>query len=329
MIRIALLGFGRWGRNYARVLADLPGARLAAVADPDAEAAIARPDIDAVVIATPASTHHALARRALLARKHVLVEKPLALAAKGADEIAALARAGGLIALVGHTFLYHPGIAAMKALLEEPPTGALRYIAARRVNLGPVRADVSALWDLAAHDVAIASHLAGAEPLRVSAVDGRWLDPQRSDAAFLTLSYPRGVRAQIHVSWIDATKVREVVAVAAARRIVFDDLAPEAKLRVYENAADPRAWPGGGLPAAGGWTPPVPREEPLRALCAHFVRAIEGREPPRTPAEQGARVVRVLEAAERSIARGGSPVVVAKGTGAPEPAPLRVPEDCA
>ena len=253
-LRLALVGFGYWGPNYARVLNDLPGAELTVVCDRSAERLahgraqryhsvaicdgleelFARDDIDAVVIATPASTHEALVRAALENGRHVLVEKPMALDAAGCAALCDLAESAGRVLMVGYTFLYNAGVRKMKECMAPEPFGQPYYLHATRTNLGPIRQDVNAVWDLAPHDIAIFNYLLDDEPRWASAIGTRVLRTNRDDIAFATLGYENDVVGNIHVSWADPNKVREVVAVGSRRRVVFNDLNDVERVRVFE-----------------------------------------------------------------------------------------------
>src|SRR5262245_28716180 len=252
-VRIALIGFGYWGPNYARVLNDLPGATLSVVCDrsqerltlvsdryravvtcSNIEDAISRSDVDAVVIATPASTHAALVRMALERGKHVLVEKPMALDVASCESLCQLASTAKRVLMVGYTFLYNAGVRKMKEYMGPEPFGQMYYLHATRTNLGPIRQDVNAVWDLAPHDIAIFNYLLDEQPAWASAVGTRVLRTNRDDIAFATLGYKNDVVGNIHVSWADPNKVREVVAVGSRRRVVFNDLNDVERVRVFE-----------------------------------------------------------------------------------------------
>ena len=253
LVRLALIGFGYWGPNYARVLSDLPGAELTAICDrgptvsrscgsaiapsrvcDSLDELFARDDVDAVVIATPASTHEAIVRAALDSGRHVLVEKPMALHAAGCEALCDLADAAGRVLMVGYTFLYNAGVRKMKEMMAPEQFGQPYYLHATRTNLGPIRQDVNAAWDLAPHDIAIFNYLLDEQPLWASAIGTRVLKTNREDIAFATLGYRNEVIGNIHVSWADPNKVREVVAVGSRRRVVFDDLNDVERVRVFE-----------------------------------------------------------------------------------------------
>lgn len=335
-IRLALVGFGYWGPNYARILSDLPGAELTVVCDqrPDRLSLVqerygtvatcerlddlfARDDVDAVVIATPASTHEALVRAALHAGRHVLVEKPMALHAAGGQALCDLADSAGRVLMVGYTFLYNAGVRKMKDVMAPEQFGQPYYLHATRTNLGPIRQDVNALWDLAPHDIAIFNHLLDDEPLWASAIGTRVLKTSREDIAFATLGYKNDVVGNIHVSWADPNKVREVVAVGSRRRVVFNDLNDVERVRVFErgvSAAETVADSYGEfkLLVRDGdiISPKIEPSEPLKNQCADFVNAIVTGQPPLAQARFGLGVIRALVAIEASMRSKGAAVEV-------------------
>ena len=229
-IRVGLIGYGYWGPNYARVLNDLLDVSLAFVCDAreeqlrraaarfpqvplsqDVSEALRRDDADAVIISTPASTHYELARLALESGRHVIVEKPLALEIEHCEHLGELADKKGLVLMVAHTFLYNSGIQKLREFVKSPNFGRVYYLHATRTNLGPIRADVNAVWDLAPHDISIFNYLLDEQPQWASAIGSRALGNTREDVAFITLGYANDVIGNIHVSWADPNKVREVV----------------------------------------------------------------------------------------------------------------------
>jgi predicted dehydrogenase len=335
-VRLALIGFGYWGPNYARVLSDLPGAELAVICDQRADRlslvrqryasvstcstldeVFARDDVDAVVIATPASTHEPLVRAALERGRHVLVEKPMALHAAGCDALCDLADSAGRVLMVGYTFLYNAGVRKMKEVMAPAAFGQPYYLHATRTNLGPIRQDVNAAWDLAPHDIAIFNYLLDEQPLWASAIGTRVLKTNREDIAFATLGYSHDVIGNIHVSWADPNKVREVVAVGSRRRVVFNDLNDVERVRVFERGVS------AGEAVADSFgefkllvrdgdiiSPKIEPSEPLKNQCADFVNAIVTGQPPLAGGRLGARVVRTLVAIEASMRARGAAVEV-------------------
>jgi predicted dehydrogenase len=334
-MRFGLLGLGHWGRNYLRVLQDL-GLEVASVADADSArlSELARrspglalttdaaqllrdPGIDAVVVATPANTHARFAAEALAQGKHVLVEKPMALEVADAEQLIELAARAGRTLMVGHTFLYHDCVRSLRELVRSQESGPVYYLTSRRNHLGLIRADVSALWDLAPHDVSMFLYLLGERPAWVSGVEGRFLRPDKGDAAFVTLGFSGGVVGRIEVSWVDAHKVRELVVVTGRRRIVFNDLDALEPIRIYEKGvtierdADSFGEFRFLLRDGAIVSPRIEQREPLRNLVDHFADCIEHGKTPLSDGAAGLEVVRVLSAVQRSIERNGAPVEVA------------------
>jgi predicted dehydrogenase len=316
------------------VLNDLPGADLTFVCDrsvdrldlvrqryrnvdtcADAAAVFARDDVDAVVIATPASTHAGLVRAALEHGKDVLVEKPMALDVDSCAALCDLADTVQRVLMVGYTFLYNAGVRKMKEHLAPDQFGQPYYLHATRTNLGPIRQDVNAIWDLAPHDIAIFNYLLGQEPRWASAVGTRVLRTDRDDIAFATLGYDNNVIGNIHVSWADPNKVREVVAVGSRRRVVFNDLSDAERVRVFERGVSV----GEAIAESYGEfkllvrdgdiiSPKIEPSEPLKNQCADFVDAIVDHRAPLATSRFGLGVVRALVAIEKSMRSGGSAV---------------------
>jgi predicted dehydrogenase len=333
---IAVLGCGYWGINHVRVFGEMSDAHVAVVCDarparlddvarrfPDVklttsiDEALSLPAVDAAVVCTPAATHREVTALALAAGKHVLVEKPFTTDVAEATELIALAASHDRVLLAGHTFIYNPGVEYVKQLLEEGRLGDVYCIYARRTNLGPFRWDVNALWDLAPHDVAIFNYLLGSVPTSVSAVGARVLRSGREDVGFVSLRYPGGVIAHIHVSWADPHKVREFVVVGSEARAAFNDLDVAERVRVYDRGVKP----GAEEPTSFGeyhfqvregniTSPALPVTEPLKALAGHFIHCIRRGLRPRTDGEHGRDVVAVMQAIELSLEKDGAPVAL-------------------
>jgi predicted dehydrogenase len=332
-VETALLGYGYWGPNLARNLhhrlgtqwvacADLDPARRAEVARrypwvrtlADPAEAIGDPDVGALVIATPVRTHAGLVQAGLAAGKHVLVEKPLALSTAEAVALAEQADRAGLVLVVGHTFEYNPAVTKIRALLEAGELGDLWYLHSQRVNLGRIQSDVSALWSIGPHDVSIANFLVGSAPRWVSARGARYLHSEVEDVVFATMGYDSGALAHLHVSWLDPSKVRRTTLVGSRRMVVFDDLDSEAKLRVYDKGADPVQGGYGEyqfrLRAGDIHVPRTDLTEPLALELDHFLECCATGQRPRSDGWSGVRVVAALEAAQRSLDKGGQQVEV-------------------
>ncbi len=333
-IRIGIIGYGQWGPNHVRNFSACPNAHVTAIADsrperltaarqqsnhvphyfPTAEALLASGQVDAVVVSTPTGTHAAMVRRALEAGLHVLCEKPLCTHATEGDELVALAKRATRMLMVGHVFLFNQGILKLREYLQQGTLGDLYYLAARRTNLGPIREDVNAAFDLAAHDLAIFQFLLGRQPAEVSAVGRAFLQPNIHDAAFLTLTYPPQTLAHIQVSWLDPKKVREITLVGSRKMAVWDDLALVGPVSLYDTGViREQYYDDYGhfhlLAREGDVTiPRIKMEEPLRAQARYFLSCIERGAMDYSDGASGVAVVRILEAVNRSMAQRGAPV---------------------
>lgn len=342
MIDIAIAGAGHWGPNLIRNFHNRQTSRVRWVVDSDlarrervaatygSEVTVtddfakvcADVAVQAVVIATPTSTHYALAKAALEHGKHVLVEKPITASSAEAEELCALAEANKLILMVGHVFLYNTAVQRVRELLNAGDLGRIYYLAMVRTNLGPIRTDVNAAWDLASHDVSIANYWLGSQPLSVSAVGGVWINPGLEDAVFATLRYPNDILATIHVSWLNPKKAREVTIVGDRRMLTYDDMNLSEPLRIYDRGVleEPATSTAGeGEPFSsdtfssfrasirqGDITiPNVALNEPLRTEAEHFIECVQFGTPPMTTGADGVATVRTLEAVQRSIANRG------------------------
>ncbi len=335
-IGVAILGSGYWGINYVRVFSELPQARVIVVCDQRAdrlqeigrrfpgvqlttevEEALRMDGVDAAVVCTPATTHYSITRRCLEAEKHVLVEKPITTMVADAEELNFLAESQRAILMVGHTFVYNPAVRKVKDYITKGEAGRVYYLYARRTNLGPIRRDVNALWDLAPHDVSIFNYLLDSVPAWVSAVGAKVLRNCREDVGFISLGYENDIVAHIHVSWVDAYKVREVVVVGSDKRIVFNDFNPLERVRVFEKGVtlvEPEASSYGEyhfqMHEGDIITPRVEVSEPLKNQCSHFLECVTQGSRPLTSGWEGREVVRVMEAIDRSIQLQGAPVEV-------------------
>ena len=322
-LKLAAVGLGYWGPNLARNLDELEGAELTWICDRD-EARLARygarfpearkttsyeemladPDLDAVAVATPVVTHFELAREALLAGKHVFVEKPLALAAALGEQLVALAEERALVLMPGHLLLYHPGVAKLKDLVDSEELGRLLYVYGNRQNLGQFRKDENALWSLGAHDLSVILHLVGEEPAEAWARGESFLNPGVEDVVFCYLRFPSGVVAHMHLSWLDPHKMRRMTVVGDSKMAVFDDMEPARKVTVYDKCPEQR-------PDAREWQtrtgdisiPKVANEEPLRLECEHFLALLRGEGDRIAAAREGLAVVRALEQLQSSLER--------------------------
>ena len=330
MIRVGVVGFGYWGPNLARNFREVPDARLVAVSDarperlelagtryagvavtPDARALIDDPGVDAVAIATPVSTHFDLAMAALRAGKHVLLEKPLTSSADEAYRLIETAERQRLLLMVDHTFVYTGAVRKIEELMRARDLGDLYYYDSVRVNLGLVQHDVSVLWDLAVHDLAIMDHVLQATPLALTATGVSHLPGHPEDVAYLTLYFPDNVLAHFHVNWLAPVKVRRTLIGGSRRMIVYDDLEPSEKVKVYDrgitvsNGSDTAYRMLVDYRTGDMWAPQVDPTEALLTVARHFIACIEKAERPITDAYAGLRIVRLLEAASRSVAARG------------------------
>jgi predicted dehydrogenase len=321
-VRVGVVGLGYWGPNLARNFDRLPGAELRWICDASDEARerwraefrgaraaadfdelLSDPDLDAVVVATDVPTHASLALRALDAGKHCFVEKPLAQSVAEAEQVVAAAASAGRTLMVGHLLEYHPGVERLKEIAEAGELGDIHYVYSNRLNLGKLRADENALWSLGAHDVSVVLHIAGEEPSECHAFGESYMRPGVEDVVFCYLRFPSGLAAHLHLSWLDPHKERRLTVVGSRRMATFDDMEIERKVTVYDKGFDQDYRSYGEYIARSGdvWSPRVSNEEPLRIECRHFVDRVRDGADPRSGGESGLRVVRVLEALQRSL----------------------------
>jgi predicted dehydrogenase len=321
-VRVGVVGLGYWGPNLARNLAAIPGCELAWLCDaseqarerllgafPAARATGALEDLladetlDAVVLATPVPTHAELAVAVARAGKHCFVEKPLATNAADAERAVAAAADAGRILMVGHLLEYHPAVAKLKELIAGRELGDLFYMYGKRLNLGQLRKDENALWSLGAHDVSVALHLIGEEPVECLAQGASYVREGVQDVVFCYLRFPSGVVAHLHLSWLDPHKERRITVVGSRRMATFDDMLIEGKLTIYDKGfdEDTRSW-GEYIARSGDtFSPRIANLEPLRIECEHFVECIRTGATPRSDGHSGLRVVRVLEQLQRAL----------------------------
>jgi predicted dehydrogenase len=262
------------------------------------------PAIEAVVVATPVPTHYALSKQALLAGKHVFVEKPPAMRGEEMEELVALAEERDLTLMPGHLLLYHPGVQKLKELIDAGELGEVLCIYGNRQNLGIVRPNENALWSLGVHDLSVILMLAGEEPSNWDVMGASYLRPKVEDVVFALMRFNSGLLAHMHLSWLDPHKERRFTVVGSKRMATFDDMEIERKLTVYDKGFDEDYSSYGEYIARSGdiHSPRVSNEEPLRIECRHFLDCIRDGSEPRTGAESALRVVRVLERLQRSLA---------------------------
>lgn len=334
-LKVGVIGAGAWGKNHVRTLAGMADADLVAVCDASEatrkKIAAQYPDVfvtdspaallgkvEGVVIAAPAPAHAQLALDAVAARVPALVEKPFALSTADAERMAEASAKAGVPLLVGHLLVHHPIIQLIKTKLRDGSLGSPYYLYSQRVNLGQVRPDENALWSLGPHDVSVALELLGEAPIRVAAHGHAYLQPGIEDVVFLVMHFASGAVAHAQLSWLDPHKERKLTVVGSRQMAVFDDMAPREKLRIYDKGVDRKeafvsAAESLSLREGDIAIPRVPGGEPLAIELAHFLRVAQGAPAERTDAADGVRVVRVLEAASRSLAAGGLPMDVETG----------------
>lgn len=318
--RVVVLGVGYWGKNHLRnfhalgalagfydadaaTVSRLAGEYAGVTAHRDLGQAMAS-DVDAVVISTPAATHGALVRQALEAGKHVFVEKPLCLDVAEAQALRDLARSRSRLLMVGHLLLYHPAFRALKQMVDSGALGTLRYIYSNRLSLGKIRREENALWSFAPHDISMILALTGAMPQSVSAAGGRYVDQAVADTTLTHLMFEGGAQAHIFVSWLHPFKDHRLVVIASEAMIVFDDTRTGAeKVRLYRH--DVR-WKDDVPVVARAEAEPVPygSEEPLNLECKAFLDCLVSGAAPPSDADEGIRVLRVLDACQRALVRG-------------------------
>jgi predicted dehydrogenase len=322
-VQVGVVGLGYWGPNLARNFDRLPGAALRWICDGSEEARerwapqfpstrvsadlaelLDDPELDAVVVATDVPSHPAIAVRVFEAGKHCFVEKPLAQSVAEAERVLAAAEEAGRVLMVGHLLEYHPGVEKLKSIADEGELGDIHYIYSNRLNLGKLRADENALWSLGAHDVSVVLRLAGdEEPEEMTAVGESYMRRGIEDVVFCYLRFPSGLAAHLHLSWLDPHKERRFTVVGSKRMATFDDMEIERKVTVYDKGFDQDFSSYGEYIARSGdiWSPRIPNEEPLKIECRHFVERVRDGGEPRSGAASGLRVVRVLEALQRSL----------------------------
>lgn len=341
-VTVGQVGFGYWGSNLARNIDAVAGLDLVAIADSsperrrdaqsrhqnavvtaDMRSILESPEIDAVALATPATSHGQLALDALRAGKHVFVEKPLAMSEMEASAIVDASTETGLVAMVGHTFLYSSPVRALKKMIDSGHLGDIKYLYSQRLNLGRIRQDCDALWNFAPHDISIVLYLLGEHPSEASARGVSFIQSGIKDVYFATLIFPSGATFNLHVSWIDPRKVRSMTVVGNERMVVYDDVSADRKIEVYDSAvAGPEGGSFGSFASFGDFqwrtragqilTPRIAIREPLTVEMEEFAEAIQQGRRPLTDARHGRQVVRILEAIQRSSEISGQSVHIAE-----------------
>jgi predicted dehydrogenase len=330
MLRIGIIGYGYWGPNLVRNFSETKGAQVFCVADKnpqrldllhsrypgvktmrDDRELLACPDVDAVAIATPVSTHADLAIAALRAGKHVLVEKPMAETSVKCRAMMEEAKRAGRTLMVDHTFPFTGAVRKVKELIETGELGEVYYYDSSRVNLGLFQHDVSVIWDLAVHDLSILDNILPQRPVAVSATGMSHLKGQTEDTAYLTLRFESNTIAHINVNWLAPVKLRQTLIGGSKKMVVYDDLEPTEKVKVYDKGVTLETNPANvyemkvGYRTGDMWAPKLDGTEALRLLARHFLECVAEGKTPITSAESGCRVVRIMEAATESMAKHG------------------------
>jgi predicted dehydrogenase len=333
-VKIGIIGYGYWGPNLARNFAEMEGVTLAWCADrraerlalarrrfpwiqvaEDADAVFGDDSVEAVVIATPVGTHHALVRQALERGKHVLIEKPITRTVAEAEDLCALAEKKGLTLMVDHTFIYTGAVRKMKEIVDVGELGGLHYLDSVRVNLGLFQHDVNVLWDLAPHDLAILAYLIHEPPRYVSATGADHTGSGLVDVAYMTVQFDNQFLAHFHVNWLSPVKIRQMLIGGSRRMLVYNDMEPSEKVRVYDRGVNVTTRDGIyqtliDYRTGDMWAPKLELREALSAEAEHFVECVRFKKIPQSGATAGLQVVRMLAAAGRSLASGGGRVAI-------------------
>ncbi len=327
---VAIVGCGYWGPNLIRNFTACPTTRVAMLCDRDLarlhkcgaacpsaqlvqdfEKVLGNSDVAAVAIATPAATHAPLAKAALQAGKHVLLEKPMTLSVREAEELVRLAESRKLTLMVDHTYIYSPAIDKIKSLIDSGELGDIYYVDSVRINLGLFQNDINVLWDLAPHDLSIVDYVLGRLPKSVSAMGTCHTGADLEDVGYLNLDYGENLLASFHLNWLSPVKIRHLIIGGSKKGLVYNDLNPWEPIKIYDrgitvNEAEARRGVLISYRTGDIWSPQLEAGEPLQSLVSHFAHCIRTGQKPRTDGNAGLRVVRILEAAQRSIkAQGG------------------------
>src|ERR1017187_5508699 len=332
-LKVGVVGCGYWGPNLIRNLRSLPGCQLKAMCDLNQQRLIHLKGLyqevqclmdynqmlngvglDAIAIATSVNSHYPMAKASLLAGKHTFIEKPMASSSEQCEELIDIAQKKGLVLMVGHTFLYSPAVRKFREIVDSGDVGEIRYICARRLNLGLFQKDINVAWDLAPHDISIILSVIGEQPVTVNCCGSAHITHGIKDVTTMCLGFTKQRTAIIHSSWLDPRKVREMTIVGSKRMIVYDDLAPLEKIRIFDARVESPphydtfaefqyAYHYGDM-----YVPYIKQEEPLKTECQHFLDCIKNGTPSLTDGKQGLELVRILEASTSSLEKGGAPV---------------------
>ncbi|MBT4482055.1 MAG: Gfo/Idh/MocA family oxidoreductase [Candidatus Latescibacteria bacterium] len=335
MVTVGIIGAGYWGKNIIRTVNAIDSVKIKYISDCDNKTLekfsaytetiktsdyleiLKDDEVNAVIISTPPVTHYKIARNALFAHKHVMVEKPITIETNHARELVKIAGEENLKLMVGHLLLYHPCVNAMKKYIDDGEIGEIFYLYSKRLNLGKVRKDENALLSFAPHDISVALYLLGKNPDSVSAYGSSYLQKDVEDVVFLNMHFPGGKIAHIHVSWLDPHKVRHTTVVGSHKMMIFDDMEPREKIKIYDKGVKMSGEYGSygeflSLRDGNIFIPAVKMREPLKCECEHFIECIEQGCSPRSDGRNGLIVTHVLEAAQRSLKSGGIPVEIDK-----------------
>lgn len=321
-MKTGIIGAGNWGINLVRNFCKILGPQNIIVSDsdeqklslinaeyagiktvPDTDELISNNEVNAVVVSTPAQTHYQITKKALLAGKHVFVEKPLSLEIDAAKELVKIAEDSKLTLMVDHLLVYHPVICKIKELIDRKALGNIYYLYSQRLNLGVVRSRENVLWSLGPHDISVFLYLLNGFPSRIEASGGIYVQERKKieDAVFLHLNFPQGVDANSHLSWLDPHKTRKLTIVGDKKMVVFDDMEPRNKLTIFDKGVE---WTEkGGISVRYGdiYLPSIPLYEPLRAACEHFIDCVENGKEPKSDGKSGVEVLKVLKKAQESL----------------------------
>jgi predicted dehydrogenase len=334
-LRIGVIGCGYWGPNLIRNFADLPTAELVAVADLREERLAAAKctnhdlyvtrnyqdlfdmNLEGLVIATPPATHYPIAKEALEHELNVMVEKPLTTSSKHAEELVNLAAQKGKVLMVGHTFMFNNAVHALKKLVDSGEIGRIHYVDTARLNLGLYSRDLNVLWDLAPHDLSIISYLLGQDPVSIEVFGTSCVIKNVFDVVHMNIIYPGNILAHVHVSWLDPCKVRRVTVVGSKKMVVYNDLEPSEKIKIYDKGVETPEYTTtyGEFQCSYRYgdivIPNIKFTEPLRQECSHFIECITDHAECRSSGMDGLKVVRILEAAQNSLMNGHHEEVLA------------------
>jgi len=345
-VSVGVVGCGYWGPLLIRNFRNVPNCNLKAVCDvsderlkhikrlypevatvADWERFLTDFELDAIVIATPVKSHHALAQKSLLAGKHTFIEKPMAASSAECENLIEIAESKGLVLMVDHTFLFSSAVRKIAELVRAGDIGDIRYINSRRLNLGLFQKDINAAWDLAPHDISIILHILGELPIAVNCQGNAHISPAVEDVTNMSLTFGQRRFATIQSSWLEPRKVREMTIVGSRRMIVYDDLQTHEKIKVYDVRVerpphyDTFAEFQYSYHHGDSYIPHLNQEEPLKEVCRHFIDCIETRAQPASGGREGLELVRILEAASASLKANGAAVILSQsGNGSCEPA---------